>query len=143
STFMHELGHSLNLHHGGGEDDNFKPNYMSIMSYSRQFNNSGKSVGIPGITDGSIVRTNRLLDYSRTQLDALNEDDLDESIGINGPAGQVTLFGGNGGKVYVGPSAGPINWNLNRNPDGTPKIEEGVAADVNFIKESPDDKPSP
>src|SRR5690606_23812225 len=35
-TFMHELGHTLALHHGGGGDDpgadlHHKPNYLSIM----------------------------------------------------------------------------------------------------------------
>ena len=33
---MHEFGHTLSLHHGGGTDDNRKPNYQSIMSYSWQ-----------------------------------------------------------------------------------------------------------
>jgi len=33
ATFMHELGHNLGLRHGGFEDDNYKPNYLSIMNY--------------------------------------------------------------------------------------------------------------
>ncbi len=34
-TFMHELGHTLGLDHGGAlEADNFKPNYYSIMNYT-------------------------------------------------------------------------------------------------------------
>lgn len=36
STIMHELGHSLGLHHGGFEDTNLKPNYFSIMNYMYQ-----------------------------------------------------------------------------------------------------------
>jgi hypothetical protein len=45
-TFMHELGHNLGLHHGGGgsdvfgfglgDDTNFKPNYLSVMNYEWQ-----------------------------------------------------------------------------------------------------------
>lgn len=38
---MHELGHTLNLKHGGIDHINCKPNYLSIMSYTRQFNESG------------------------------------------------------------------------------------------------------
>src|SRR5439155_10135352 len=38
-TFMHELGHTLGLRHGGGDNINCKPNYLSVMSYSRQFKN--------------------------------------------------------------------------------------------------------
>ncbi|MFO0550624.1 MAG: hypothetical protein U0271_19680 [Polyangiaceae bacterium] len=36
ATLMHELGHNLNLHHGGGTDINGKPNYISIMNYAYQ-----------------------------------------------------------------------------------------------------------
>lgn len=48
-TFMHELGHNLGLYHGGAypslnpsDDsyDNCKPNYLSVMSYSRQFSDT-------------------------------------------------------------------------------------------------------
>jgi hypothetical protein len=42
SSFMHELGHNLGLHHGGGfgvsgDDTNFKPNYISVMNYNHIF----------------------------------------------------------------------------------------------------------
>lgn len=33
ATIMHELGHNLNLRHGGGDDVNYKPNYLSVMNY--------------------------------------------------------------------------------------------------------------
>ena len=36
STIMHEFGHNLGLRHGGGEDLNYKPNYVSIMNYLYQ-----------------------------------------------------------------------------------------------------------
>ncbi len=34
---MHELGHNLGLRHGNIDHDNYKPNHLSIMSYSNQF----------------------------------------------------------------------------------------------------------
>jgi|GEM_PF-1562036 len=37
-TIMHELGHNLNLRHGGNVDSNCKPNYVSVMNYDNQFN---------------------------------------------------------------------------------------------------------
>jgi hypothetical protein len=49
-TFMHEFGHNLALRHGGGDNVNNKPGYISVMSYLYQL------VGIP--PSGS-------LDYSR------------------------------------------------------------------------------
>jgi hypothetical protein len=59
-TFMHEFGHNLGLHHGGGstapgaaclppdcEDiPNYKPNYLSIMNYNYQYNGIAVSAAI-------------------------------------------------------------------------------------------------
>ncbi len=61
-TVMHEIGHNLNLHHGGSDSINCKPNYLSVMSYSRQFPdlipglepNFSNTVGVPDeFSDGS------------------------------------------------------------------------------------------
>ena len=49
-TLMHELGHNLGFRHGGGDNVNCKPNYLSVMSYSSQFSN---------------IIAGRRLDYSR------------------------------------------------------------------------------
>jgi len=39
-TLMHEFGHALGLNHGGGlsDNENFKPNYLSVMNYTYQLN---------------------------------------------------------------------------------------------------------
>jgi uncharacterized delta-60 repeat protein len=36
-TFMHEFGHTLGLKHGGGDHENEKPAYHSVMNYLYQF----------------------------------------------------------------------------------------------------------
>ena len=36
-TFMHELGHNLGLLHGGFQNRNHKPNYVSLMNYRYSF----------------------------------------------------------------------------------------------------------
>ncbi len=54
-TVMHELGHTLNLHHGGGQDNNCKPNYVSLMNYDNQG-------GIQRVGGGTI------LDYSPPRI---------------------------------------------------------------------------
>ncbi len=79
-TFMHELGHNLGLDHGGNSSINCKPNYLSVMSYSRQFTN---------------LISNRPLDYSESVLPTLNENSLNESAGVGAstPPGLVTAYG--------------------------------------------------
>jgi hypothetical protein len=89
-TLMHELGHTLGLFHGGNEPlVNCKPNYLSVMSYSRQRNRAGSAL-IPGIAPGTNIRLNRRLDYSRSTLRTLNEASLSEPNGINGPVSERT-----------------------------------------------------
>lgn len=67
AVFMHELGHTLGLKHGGVDDINYKPNYLSIMNYAFQYN-----TWVP----------ERPLDYSSQALATLKEDNLNESAGI-------------------------------------------------------------
>jgi X-X-X-Leu-X-X-Gly heptad repeat protein len=81
-TFMHELGHSLGLTHGGLYYDtagsysptlepNCKPNYQSVMSYQFQVD----------------LLDNGVLDYSEQQLSTLNENGLPGGlIGTDGSA---------------------------------------------------------
>jgi hypothetical protein len=70
-TFMHELGHNLGLQHGGNEETNYKPNYISIMSYTYQF------YGL--YVDGH----DGVLDYSRVSIDGLDEAVLCETTDQN------------------------------------------------------------
>ncbi|MCA9148802.1 MAG: hypothetical protein KDA92_05865 [Planctomycetales bacterium] len=69
-SFMHELGHTLGLRHGGDDDFNFKPNYLSVMNYHWQ---------VPNQNDGWE------LDYSRSALPTLDPLHLDEQTGIGAP----------------------------------------------------------
>ncbi len=78
-SFMHELGHTLGLKHGGGDQVNYKPNYLSIMNYTFGFRD---------------IQANAPMDYSRWALptgaggNVLKEDALDEAKGLGPtPAG--------------------------------------------------------
>jgi probable HAF family extracellular repeat protein len=116
SGLMHELGHTLGLRHGGGDAVNCKPNYMSIMNYNFAY-------------DGDPI-VGRRLDYSREILPTLDERDLSEPLGIQGPAGEQTavqLPPPLDVPVAV-PADGPIDWNADGNSEGI-----GVAADVTGI----------
>ncbi len=69
-TFAHELGHTLGLQHGGGDNTNCKPNYQSVMSYEFQVR------GLPGFDGIAYVN------YSDQVLPPLDETNLNESAGL-------------------------------------------------------------
>jgi hypothetical protein len=93
ATFMHELGHNLGLEHGGGDEVNLKPNYLSVMNYAFPFGliNLGRSLSFS-------------IDYSRARLATLDEFNLDESAGIGDPSTALQL----------------TVWNIYTNPDNPP-----------------------
>jgi hypothetical protein len=109
-TLMHELGHNLNLGHGGGDGHNYKPNYLSVMSYAFQF--------------PSTV-ANRPLDYSRSALATLNENGLNEPDGISPstPSGLRTYICSSGSITDTGI---PVDWNI----DGD-TVDTGVIRSIN------------
>lgn len=120
-TYMHELGHTLGLRHGGGDDLQFKPNYRSVMNYTWQFPTEANA-------------TFWSLAYSTQAYPALDELMLAEPDGIGGVLGL---------QVPVGPppfrlveETGPVDWN--RDGDGA---DIGVQEDVNQIYESVDPTP--
>ena len=123
-TFIHELGHTLGLRHGGADDVNCKPNYLSVMSYSRQVN---QRIDGPWL---GLLAFSRPLDYSQTALPDLDETSLNETSGI----GSTTrfLYGVNNGfdvrrgpTAAVGEPAAATDWNNN----GV-NTDAGVPADV-------------
>lgn len=73
-TFMHELGHTLGLSHGGFDHEgnnnhtHYKPNYLSIMNYLFQ------TSGLVGDND---------VDYANYTLPDLDENALSEQQGID------------------------------------------------------------
>jgi hypothetical protein len=67
-TFMHELGHTLGLQHGGGDSTNCKSNYQSVMNYMFQT----ASLGPNGVVDFS---NQQLSDLDETNLGTLTTTD--------------------------------------------------------------------
>ena len=76
NTIMHEVGHNLNLRHGGDNNCNFKPNYNSVMNYKYQF---------PGVDNNCTPPPDGVLDYSIGDRINLNENNLNENNGTCGP----------------------------------------------------------
>jgi probable HAF family extracellular repeat protein len=141
-TFMHELGHSLGLHHGGGvgpsgcpdksvcDDINYKPNYVSVMNYAYQFSgiDSADAVG-SAPADPVLTR----LDYSGQVLPTggptpgvLDENgNLDEPAGLGSGTADLFVFDGCLGAREL-PTTGPVDWNQ----DGD-SADTNVTADLN------------
>jgi len=113
-TFMHELGHTLGLLHGGSEPANFKPNYHSVMNFTWQ-------VPVAGYEDDWI------LDYSRRAFRDLPEAGLDEATGIDGHAGHLVPIGP-ASLAVLAPESGPVDWDR----DGD-TFDSGVRADITRI----------
>ncbi len=134
-TVMHEFGHNLLLRHGGGDNVNCKPNFPSVMSYSRQFAGSP----IPG----------RRLDYSRAEhpvladinkTGVLDEAHLNEFVGLGTdpslgpippffPSAEQIAFGPSAWSVVM-PGSGAINWNRSKQGPN-PTYQNSVSGDLN------------
>lgn len=101
ATFAHELGHNLNLSHGGkqsaGPDMNCKTNYLSIMNYAFSYDpSSGLTAFSSNIFAGTVLNP---LQMSETV--GLGTTDIDKLGVVTGPG-----FG-----YYVDPITGAIDWN--------------------------------
>jgi len=79
ADFMHELGHNLGLRHGGNDNVNYKPNFLSIMNYF--FSMDWLRY------DGKAQR----LDYSRLDINDLDENALSEKKGLDQVGGDTTI----------------------------------------------------
>lgn len=144
-TFMHELGHTLGLRHGGADlAINCKPNYLSVMNYARQSSYSGLAFSIPGTANLTPVRLNAAPDYARAPaLSSLIENNLNESVGIGGPNNQRTIYGiPVTGTPTANARISPANVALDWNGNGTIDTAT-VSVDVNRIVSGGCDNASP
>lgn len=116
-TFIHELGHNLGLRHGGGNDVNYKSNYLSVMNYFFQ------TTGVPR-TDNTFY-----FGYSQALLPSLNEASLDENVGLNSADAnnwKARWRCGANTRTSAGTGNGPVDWNCGGTTDILP-----VRADIN------------
>jgi len=100
-TFVHELGHSLGLGHGGDTGVNCKPNYPSVMNY----NNIMALGGVPAFFDGSFG-----INFSDGDEAPIDETSMDET---NPPfhTGQTTFDFNQNGMIDTGRVASVVNVN--------------------------------
>jgi uncharacterized repeat protein (TIGR01451 family) len=136
-AIMHELGHNLNLDHGGFEPTNCKPNYVSVMNYDIP-------KGIPRVGGGVI------LDFSPPRIDLnranrgiaplprLVENNLTEPTVLD-PGDGANRF------VFTNTAGRKVTNNLNTSPDwdgdGDPPYE--TAPPTNLDTVGPNGLPAP
>ncbi|MBI3072146.1 MAG: thrombospondin type 3 repeat-containing protein [Deltaproteobacteria bacterium] len=63
-AMIHEFGHKFGLEHGGADQTNYKPNYLSLMNYSYSYIDIG---------------------FTAAKAQTLNEFETCESLGLNTP----------------------------------------------------------
>ncbi|MCW2637024.1 MAG: hypothetical protein JWQ99_3391 [Blastococcus sp.] len=120
-TFLHEFGHALGLGHGGAADlPNWKPNYLSVMSYAYQ------TTGIP-LTSGLFA-----FDFSRFDS-GVDESSLSELNGI-GYSGYY-MYTRNGSNTICGDSTPDYRYlsppSIDWNASCSFESDTYVSADVN------------
>lgn len=117
STFMHEFGHNLGLRHGGDEDQNYKPNYFSIMNYLYQLrflpdigtaddegdryyleygHNSYQYISDIHRNPYHSSTASVNMDYSHGTGGDIDETDVSETVGLGQPGGAAVDYNGNG-----------------------------------------------
>ncbi|MER7246807.1 hypothetical protein [Kribbella sp. NPDC000426] len=119
-TFVHELGHNIGLKHGGTDNLNYKPNYLSVMNYSFQLGGVLKA-------DGT-----KYWGYSNVQPTSINEARPDETVGLGSlGAGYKTSWKCPNGstRTTAGAANQPIDWNCDGDTTDTT-----TAADINGDK---------
>jgi uncharacterized repeat protein (TIGR01451 family) len=122
-TIMHELGHTVNLRHGGNVNANCKANYVSVMNYDQQFGINQNGGGI--IIDYSPPRTGT--GRGAAPLGSLQENNLNETVLLDATDGsnQFVFTDGNGNKIR-----NPLNTTQDWNGDGD-VTDTGVTANIN------------
>jgi len=120
---MHELGHKLDLGHGGADGLRQKPNYLSIMNKD-YFQMTGLLIdgefGLIGGDHGAGDSRHYHFDYSREALpgwgeNVLDEANLDESVGLQGSAAMSrygTYYYSSETKCQVNNVNDPIEWDV-------------------------------
>jgi hypothetical protein len=129
SNFMHELGHTVGLSHGGAQSQslvNCKPNYVSVMNYN--YPEIDSLVGLP-IIDYSPPRLSNGA-RGKAPLDPLNEQHLNETVALDPSDPEHLLIFVNGlGGLRSSPLNAPVDWNGDGDAADT---DVGVNTDANI-----------
>jgi len=124
-SMFHEIGHTLNLSHGGDPAPGFtncKPNYVSVMNYHHQLGLRMNGGAGGQDLDGDGTPDGRFLDFSparfpggraQAPLDPLDETSLNDGLVMDAtdPVGQFAWVEPTNGMLVRWPVDTPVNWN--------------------------------
>jgi len=120
-TVLHELGHNLGLRHGGDEDNNYKPNYISTMNYLYQLN------GLPtmGNNEGDrllfwLWGEGSMYDFINSCYDPIDSFIIDFSDGISSNLDENNLDEISG---FGRTESGYIDFNNNDSQDSSVAVD--------------------
>ena len=120
-TLIHEFGHTIGLGHGGIDGDNYKPNYLSRMNYHFQLESINQYP----------------LDYSHTILNSLNENVLNEPLGLENsiPPGLKSKFYVDCSTPIILPvfAGQSVNWNNDLDEDDI-DVKRNINCDSNAFR---------
>lgn len=142
-SLMHELGHNLNLRHGGFQDEpNCKPNYVSIMNYDLQF-------GIPRVGGGTVLdfspprRTVDGTSRGTGPLPDLRENALTEPTILDAadPNNRFVFVDTTGQKVPNNLNTTP-NWNRDTDPPFESNVGDVPPTNIDNAGPGPNPIPS-
>jgi uncharacterized repeat protein (TIGR01451 family) len=119
-TLMHELGHNLQLQHGGGDSINYKPNYLSVMNYRYQMS------GIAPTDPDGVGPMAAKIDYSKSALATLTESSLSEPAGVGDGTDTVFWRCPSAGALKSAVGNAALDWNCDADT-----IDLGVSSDIN------------
>jgi FG-GAP repeat len=109
-TFLHELGHNLGLLHGGTDNENYKPNFLSVMNYQYQ-------------TGGYMKNGQVQFLYSSLTTNNLDENNLNEWVGVSASAGSDSY------QTWYNGAWRTVNTSLDWSRDGA--FASGMRVDIN------------
>jgi uncharacterized repeat protein (TIGR01451 family) len=136
-TIMHELGHNLNLQHGGNDPINCKPNYVSVMNYDQQFGIQ-QTIGSTQGQDFDGNGTLEIIDYSPPRfpggrgtapLPRLVENNLNEATILDSTDAANQLIYTSAGGKFLNPLNQRINWNIGNGDLDT--NDSGLVVNIN------------
>ena len=133
-TFMHELGHTLGLRHGGDQNSNHKPNYISLMNYRYSF--TLQESGGAGYLDYSPAMAPGGSGVRPALMPAFNEAVPPQGVVLGADRDHLLLYPSLTCQYTAVPASEPFDLLPGVDGPAGPVLHPGANADMNKLPES-------